>query len=72
MGLFAVFRQNLTGGLHREAAQGRYHVLITFNQSVTTAAQCDQIVIVQLQCIISIDRYDVMHLQGCSCDLAIR
>ena len=72
MGLFAVFRQNLTGGLHREAAQGRYLFLIAFNQSVTAAAQCDQIVIVQLQCVISVDRYDVMHLQGCCRNLTIR
>ena len=72
VGSFPDFRQNLTGGFHREAAQGRYLFLISFNQRVTAAAQCDQIVIVQLQCVISVDRYDVVHLQGCSCDLTIR
>ena len=72
MGLFWVLRQNFTGGFHREAAQGRYQFLVAFNQCVTAAAQCDQIVIVQLQCVISVDRYDMMHLQGCCRNLTIR
>ena len=71
MGLFAVFRQNLTGGLHREAAQGRYQLSVPFNQSMTTAAKCNQVVIVQPKSIVCVDWYDVVDFQGSACHLAI-
>ena len=71
MGLFAVFRQNLTGGLHREAAQGRYQLSVPFDQSVTAAAKCNQVVIVQPKSIVSVHRYNVVDFQGSACHLAI-
>ena len=71
MGLFPIFRQNLTGGLHREAAQGRYQFTSPFNQCVTAAAKCNQVVIVQPKSIVCVDRYDVMDFQGSAGHLAI-
>ena len=71
MGLFPIFRQNLMGGLHREAAQGRYQLTVPFNQCVTAAAKCNQVVIVQPKSIVCVDRYDVMDFQGSVGHLAI-
>ena len=71
MGLFFVFRQNLTGGLHGQALEAWNHFLVTFNQCMTAAAQCDQVVVLQLQRVIGSDGDYMMHFESVVGYLAI-